>query len=83
MGPGCSAYTLSFASACALTSSCLFIIAFATDNWRHVSVDRDAIAAAAEEDGAIRDSLVADHRYFDRVQVRKMIIQFWEKLENE
>ena len=72
MAIGCSSYTLSFAAASALLSSCLFIIAFATDNWRHISVDREAIADI--EDELLVEALKADHRYFDRVQVRKFSV---------
>ncbi len=69
---GCSVYTLSLGSICALTSAALVGIAFSTDNWRHISVDRDDIQRQTGPNDVLNVSwaLKEDHRYFDRVQVR-------------
>ena len=39
----CSAVTLCFAAICAVVSAALLAIAFSTDNWQVISVDREKI----------------------------------------
>ncbi len=64
------AYVLSLGTVAALASAAAVTLAFATDNWAHVSVDRRWIETQyAVSDQNITYALQTDARYFDRVQV--------------
>ncbi len=69
----CGAYTLSLGAVSAMASVAAVVLAFSTDNWTHVSVDRAAATREAAGRGLnlTEEALRRDHRYFDRVQVRK------------
>ena len=55
----CSVVTLCVASVCALTSVALVGIAFSTDNWVHISVNRFAIRSSGNN---------ASSEFYDRVK---------------
>jgi hypothetical protein len=46
----CSAVTLCFAAICAVVSAALLSIAFATDNWQVISVEREKILVSKKSE---------------------------------
>lgn len=66
----CGVVSLCTAAITALVSVAFVGIAFSTDNWLHVSVDRVRIYenAVSHNDSAMEQRLDEDFRYFDRVR---------------
>lgn len=60
----CSTIVLCLASVCALTSVAFMALAFSTDNWQHISVDREIIVRNVDN----TSTLNTDFRFFDRVK---------------
>lgn len=66
--PECSVVTLCVATITALTAVAFVGIAFSTDNWTHVSVDRAELVDQRLELEIEGGDLERDYRFFDRVQ---------------
>ena len=62
----CSAVTLCFAAICAVVSAALLSIAFATDNWQVIKVDRDQIEVSCKEGKLSGSILVLSIMYYTR-----------------
>jgi len=64
----CSAVTLCFAAICAVVSAALLAIAFSTDNWQVISVDREKIRDALDSNPNldILEKLESSPLYFTR-----------------
>jgi hypothetical protein len=75
IGPTHSVVTLCVATIIALFSVAFVGVAFSTDNWTHVSVDRRHIAEKSAEFGIGDDTFETDFRYFDRVQGESSLSQ--------
>lgn len=62
----CSAVTLCFASIFSLVAAALLAISFSTDNWRVITINRDAIKQSATQD--ILDKFDTSPLYFTRTR---------------
>ena len=58
----CSAVTLCFAAICAVVSAALLAIAFSTDNWQVISVDREKIRVSIMYSNDTNDDIHRDKR---------------------
>lgn len=70
MSQYCSVFALCFAAMAAMCSVACLSIAFSTDNWQHISVDRAFLRAQLplQEDHRLLKHFEEDFEYFDRVQ---------------
>jgi len=64
----CSVFSLCTAAVATLVSVALVGIAFSTDNWLHITVDRTRLEPYAKSDEFMREGMKTDTRYFDRVR---------------
>lgn len=60
----CSAVTLCFAAICAVVSAALLAIAFSTDNWQVISVDREKIKVSISTTNNTNDDIQRDMAKF-------------------
>ncbi len=60
----CSAATLCFAAITAVVSAILLAIAFSTDNWQVIRVDRDAMQVQTDDLLQYQTHLAFPHNYF-------------------
>jgi len=71
MSTTCSVFSLCLAAVATMMSVAFVGIAFSTDNWLHVTVDRPRLedyARSSMGTEAMREALKTDTRYFDRVR---------------
>ncbi len=66
--PVCNVSTLCVAAITTLVSAALVGIAFSTDNWTHISVDRIQLGERLAQLNIADEEFQSDYRYFDRVQ---------------
>ena len=58
----CSVFSLCMAAVATLVSVALVGIAFSTDNWLHITVDRSRLEPLAQKDEFMRESMQTDTR---------------------
>ena len=70
MSQSCSVFALCVSAIAAMVSVACMSIAFSTDNWQHIAVDRPSLAhhVLAANKSALTAQYRSDFRYFDRVQ---------------
>lgn len=62
----CSAVSLSIATIISVVCAAALAIAFSTDNWNEIRVDRNKIAEIALVDSGIKDAMSQDTRFYSR-----------------